>query len=43
MEKRSQEKLTTLSKSIRCGDYKLDTNTFVETLPNGVATFGFVQ
>ena len=34
--KKIPRKLTTLSKSIRCGDFVLDTNTFVETLPNGV-------
>ncbi len=34
--KKIPRKLTTLSKSIRCGDFVLETNTFIETLPNGV-------
>tara|TARA_Y100000591_G_scaffold247959_1_gene219074 strand:+ start:638 stop:1375 length:738 start_codon:yes stop_codon:yes gene_type:complete len=31
-----ERELTSISEPIRCGEYKLDTNTFIETLPNGI-------
>ena len=30
-----KRELINISEPIWCGDYKLDTNTFIETLPNG--------
>ena len=31
-----ERELTSISEPIRCGEYNLDTNTFIETLPNGI-------
>ena len=34
--KKYQEKKTKYQNQLRCGNFILDTNTFIETLPNGV-------
>ena len=33
--------VTKISEPIRCGNYILDTNNFIETLPNGVKHFAY--
>ena len=36
MKKKIKRELTKINEKIRCGNFLLDTDNFIETLPNGI-------